>query len=417
MTGEPDRLLRDLETVLAVSRAMGSERRLDQLLDLICTAVTDLIQAERTSLFLVDRERGELFSTVAQRSTLIRLPIGNGIAGTVAATGTAINIPVAYDDPRFNPDNDRRSGFRTRSILCMPLVNHSGAVVGVIQALNKRGAPAFVAYDEQVLAALCSQAGVAIDHAQFVASEMERQRLEQELAIAAEIQAGLLPDAAPEVTGWRFAAFAKPCDETGGDYFDYLPRPGGIDVVVGDVTGHGIGAALLMSTARAFLRALHSVAAEDLGLVITRFNVLLEQDMADDTFLSLAICRLGEDGSLGYIAAGHEPPLVWRNATRTFDTLESTGLLLGLFDGETYTQVPLPPLQRGDLVLLFTDGLWECADPEGQPFGLERLRALVAEAAPRGAVGVRDALIQASLDHLGGGSPADDLTLVVAERC
>lgn len=416
MTADRDRLLHDLETILAVSRSMGSERQLDRLLDLICAAVTDLIQAERTSLFLVDRERGELWSTVAQNSTAIRLPIGSGIAGSVAATGTAINIPSAYDDPRFNPENDKRSGFRTRSILCMPLVNYSGAVVGVIQTLNKRNGQAFGAYDEQVLSALCSQAGVAIDNTQLIAAELERQRLEHELAIAANIQAGLLPDRAPEVPGWRFAAFAKPCDETGGDYFDYLPRSGGIDVVVGDVTGHGIGAALLMSTARAFLRALHSAMGGDLGAVVTRFNVLLEQDMADDTFLSLAACRLGEHGACSYIAAGHEAPLVWRAATGTFDALESTGLLLGLIDSETYAEVALAPLKAGDLVLLFTDGLWECSDPSGQPLGLERLRTVVAGAAPRGAEAVRDALVAASLAHLGGNSPADDLTLVVVER-
>lgn len=416
MTAERDRLLHDLETILAVSRSMGSERQLDRLLDLICAAVTDLIQAERTSLFLVDREHGELWSTVAQHSTAIRLPMGSGIAGSVATSGATINIPSAYDDQRFNPENDRRSGFRTRSILCMPLVNYSGTVVGVIQALNKRDGKAFAAYDEQVLAALCSQAGVAIDNTQLVAAELERQRLESEMEIAANIQAGLLPDVAPEIPGWRFAAFAKPCDETGGDYFDYLPRPGGVDVVVGDVTGHGIGAALMMSTARAFLRALHGVMAGDLGAVVTRLNALLEQDMADDTFLSFAACRLGEDGALAYVAAGHEPPLVWRAASRTFDTLDSTGMLLGLLDSETYAEMALPALHAGDLVLLFTDGLWECSDATGQAFGLDRLRAVVAETAPRGAAGVRDALVAASLAHLGGASPADDLTLVVVER-
>jgi len=417
MTAASDRLLHDLETILAVSRSMGSERRLERLLDLICSAVTDLIHAERTSLFLVDRERGELWSTVAQNSTAIRLPMGSGIAGSVATSGKVINIPSAYEDARFNPDNDRRSGFTTRSILCMPLVNYSGAVVGVIQALNKRDGTAFGAYDEQVLSALCSQAGVAIDNTQLVAADLERQRLESELAIAADIQSGLLPDTAPEVPGWAFAAFAKPCDETGGDYFDYLPRPGGVDVVVGDVTGHGIGAALLMSTARAFLRALHSVHAGDLGDVVTRLNVLLERDMADDTFLSLAMCRLGEGGALAYVAAGHEAPLVWRAASRTFDVLDSTGLLLGLIDSEIYSESTLPVLHPGDLVLLFTDGLWECSNAAGEAFGLERLRGIVAEAAPRGAAGVRDALVMASLAHLGGTAATDDLTLVVVERC
>jgi phosphoserine phosphatase RsbU/P len=328
-----------------------------------------------------------------------------------------INIPSAYDDPRFSAENDRRSGFTTRSILCMPLFTYSGEVVGVIQALNKHNGQAFGAYDEQVLSALCSQAGVAIDNAQLVAAELDHQRLARELEIAATIQAGLLPDIAPSTPGWRFSAFAQPCDETGGDYFDYLLHADGIDVVVGDVTGHGIGAALLMSTARAFLRALHTVVPDDLGELVTRFNSLLEQDMAEDTFLSLVACRLGKDGHAAYVAAGHEAPLVWRAATKTFDTLESTGLLLGVLADEVYVERALPPLQRGDLVLLFTDGLWECTDPSGQAFGLDRLREVIAQASDRGAEGVRDAVVKASLAHLGGAAPLDDLTLVVGECC
>ena len=415
MPDDAARRLRDLDTILAVSRAMGSERDLARLLDLIISGVTSLVDADRSSLFLVDHETQELWTTVAQHTTAIRLPLGSGIAGSVASSGQTVNIAAAYQDPRFNPDNDRRSGYRTESILCMPLVNYTDRVVGVIQALNKRGGP-FSAYDEQVLGALCSQAAVAIDNAQLIASERDRQRLEHELELAAGIQASLLPATAPQHPCWRFAAFARPCDQTGGDYYDYLATAAGeLDVVVGDVSGHGIGSALLMSTARAFLRAL-LLQGEPLALIMTRLNRLLEADLPADTFMSMVACLLRDDGAVAYVAAGHEPPLVWRAATRSFDTLDSTGLLLGLIDSEEYGECRLAPLAKGDLLVLYTDGMWEASDAAKNQYGIKRMQEAIADTAVRGADAVRDVLVAGTLGHLAGAPPLDDMTVVVVER-
>lgn len=416
MDAERDRLVADLATILEVSRAMGAERDLGRLLDLIVSATTTLIEADRTSLFLVDGERHELWTTIAQRSTAIRLPLGRGIAGSVAESGETINIPDAQNDPRFDSDNDRKSGYTTRSILCMALRNHQGATVGVIQALNKRGGSPFNDYDEQVLSALCAQAAVAIETARLIAAERERERLAHELELAAGIQAGLLPARAPEAPGWSFASFARPCDETGGDYYDYLIGNRGIDLIVGDVSGHGIAAALIMSTARAFLRAVHDLDDEDPGAIVTRLNRLLEHDLGDDTFMSLVTCRLGGDGAVSYVSAGHEAPLIYRRASGTVAFAGDTGLLLGVLGDEVYETVRAESLAPGDLVLCFTDGIWECADAAGDQLGLDRVKAIVAETGPRGAIAVRDALVAASMSQLGGLPPRDDMTLVIAER-
>jgi len=421
--------LDDLHTVMAVSRAMGRERDLGRLLDLIIASASKLIGADRCSLFLVDHQRGELVTRVAQGTVrTIRMARDQGIAGSVAVSGQAVNIPDAYADPRFNREHDTASGYRTRSILCMPLVNYDQVVVGVIQALNKRvlvqegdsgtdriEIRAFSSYDAEMLGALCSQAAVAIDNAQLIAREGDRQRLARELELAAQIQLGLLPSAAPECAAWRFAAWAKPCDETGGDYYDWLPGAGGIDMVVGDVSGHGIAAALLMSTARAFLRALHE-GGGPLATLVTRLNHLLEQDLADDTFMSLAVCRCRDDGTVGYVAAGHEPPLVFRIADGRFDALDSTGPLLGMLDDADFTACELRPLAPGDVLVCATDGLWEARDRAGQEWGMERVRALIAAHACGGAQAVADALVAGVQAHLAGQPPGDDITLVVAER-
>jgi len=155
-----------LTGLLEVGKAMASERNLDRLLQLILGEVTKVMGADRSSLFLVDRERNELWSKIAQGLEVreIRVKIGLGIAGYVAQTGKIVNIQDAYADPRFNQATDLRTGYRTRTILCVPMQNHLNEVIGVLQVLNKRDG-SFTREDEELLLALSSQAAVAIENA------------------------------------------------------------------------------------------------------------------------------------------------------------------------------------------------------------------------------------------------------------
>ena len=167
-------------------------------------------------------------------------------------------------------------------------------------------------YDERILGLLGNQAAVAIQTAQWVERDRERQRLARDMELARTIQRSLCPAEPPAVVGWRFAAWQRSCDATGGDYYDYLLCPAGCDLIVGDVSGHGLGAALYMSTARACLRALHGTAPTE--RVLERVNVLLESDLSDDSFMTLLSVGIDADGRVSYVSAGHDPPLVWRAA-------------------------------------------------------------------------------------------------------
>ncbi len=155
-----------LNALLEVGKAMASERNLDRLLDLIMSEVTKVMGADRSSLFLVDRERSELWSKIAQGlgGREIRIKVGMGIAGYVAQTGKTVNIQDAYDDPRFNEETDLHTGYRTQTILCGPMLNMRNDVIGVLEVLNKRGG-LFTREDEELLLALSSQAAVAIENA------------------------------------------------------------------------------------------------------------------------------------------------------------------------------------------------------------------------------------------------------------
>lgn len=413
-----DKLAQDLRTVLSVSRAMTLEHDLDRLLDLIVTAVSDLVEADRTSLFIVDAAAKELWTISAQGTDIIRLPIGSGIAGTVAITGETINIKNVHKDKRFNNANDRKTGYTTKSMLCMPLVSHDDLIVGVLQTINKKNDEPFLNYDEEILAALCSQAAVAIDKTQLIAADREREVLARDMEVAKNIQQKLLPDSTPESRHWSFAAYQECCDQTGGDYYDFVAhdQEQSIDVIVGDVSGHGIGAALMMSTARAFLLGLYEHNA-DLDQLLGDLNRLLERDMADDTFMTMCIARAQADGCLNYASAGHDPPFVYRHAGDSFDDLDSTGLLLGATDEFDYGIEQVTKLEKGDIFIVVTDGIFEAHDKDtGEEWGVKRLRECIARHAASGAQELCDAVVAEVKDFVGGKQTADDFTIVVGKR-
>ncbi len=177
-----------LDVMLDITRRLMSVTDLDALLLTMAESTADLLAADRATIFVVDRDREELWSRIALGASEIRFPVGRGIAGTVAQTGETINIPDAYSDRRFNPEPDRRSGYRTKSLITFPMKGDEGRVIGVFQVVNKRGGGPFTRIDEDTLASLASSAAVALENAQLIA---EQKRLWQSLieTLAATVDA------------------------------------------------------------------------------------------------------------------------------------------------------------------------------------------------------------------------------------
>lgn len=415
MTPTIEKRLQDLRTLLEVAQAMTGVRQLQPLLELIVASATRLVDADRTSLFLLEPD-GSLWTRVAQDSTDIRLPPGFGIAGIVARTGETMSIPDAYEDPRFSRAVDVKTGYRTRSILCVPLVTPSGSVVGVIEAMNKKGDIPFDADDEESLRALGSHAAVALDTQRLLDGELKRERMESEIELARKIQENLRPRKLPEPSWLRLAAWQETAEKTGGDYYDVMEAPlGSFDLLVCDVSGHGLASTVLMSAARAYLRALHLVESNPQKL-IEKLNRLISPDIPDDAFATLVACRIGPGGDACYVSAGHLPPLVYRPRAKTFDAHEETDIVLGYSVDSTYRAHQIDRLERGDLVVLATDGLYEAANPEGLLWGLDAVREAIAAAAHEGAHGVIEALRAGVFGYSERLFLDDDITLVVAEK-
>jgi HD-GYP domain-containing protein (c-di-GMP phosphodiesterase class II) len=177
-----------LDVILDITRQLMSVTDLDALLHTMAVATADLLAADRATIFIVDQDRNELWSRVALGASEIRFPMGRGIAGLVAATGQAVNIPDAYTDARFNPEPDRLSGYHTKTLLTFPMKGNEGRVIGVFQVVNKKGGSPFTASDEDTLASLGASAAVAVENAQLIA---EQKRLWQSLieTLAATVDA------------------------------------------------------------------------------------------------------------------------------------------------------------------------------------------------------------------------------------
>jgi len=416
-----ERRIADLERLLDVSRRLGATVELDPLLAAIADAATSVLDCERATVFLLDRQAQELRSRLATGIASspiaeIRFPVGRGIAGEVARTGVAIDIPDAYADPRFNPDFDRQSGFRTTSMLTLPLSGHDGAIVGVLQVLNKRGGP-FGGRDAEVAAFLGTQAGVAIQRQMLLEEYATKQRIERDLNIARTIQQGLLPKEQPQVPGYDVAGWNRPADQTGGDYYDFMPLDdGGLAITIADVTGHGIGPALVVSETRALYRAVVRHAA-DLATAADQVQALLAQDLPEGRFVTAFFGVLDpQRGAVRFVSAGQGPILAYSAATGGFVDLPTQGLPLGIVPELPYDPAVEHPLAPGDVLVLLTDGFYEWTNPADEQFGTARVSDLVHRHRTLPATEMIALLYQAVVEFAAGTPQGDDLTAVIVRR-
>jgi phosphoserine phosphatase len=447
-----DKLLAALEKVLQISRDMVATSDLDELLGVILARSMELLEAERATLFLYDPETDELVSRIAAGSGEIRVPAGAGIAGAIAKGKQILNIPDVYADPRFNREVDRKTGYRTRNILGAPLLDYSGNLVGVLEVLNKhaKGAPdpgeaagpAFTDDDIKLLSTLAAQAGVVLQRARLLDHYIEKQKMEQALQIARDIQQGLLPQQNPIVAGFDIAGWSSPADETGGDIYDFFQ----LDerhwtLTIADATGHGIGPALVVAEARAMLRVLalqlflaSGQAAAGMGAppapppagegrlldvsdIMAKVNDLLVADLSSSRFVTCFFAVFDADRALiRYVSAGQGPILFYHRADDRFEELPATGMPLGIMTGADYAERLDRTLEPGDMLVVVTDGFFEAIDKDDVPFGIERVCATVRRLHDRPAEEIIQTVRREVTEFTGTTVQDDDLTAIIVRR-
>jgi sigma-B regulation protein RsbU (phosphoserine phosphatase) len=412
---EQQKQITQLSLLFEATRLLNSTLDLAELLELILKIASKEVKADRGSVFLVDTLNHQLWSIVASglQQQEIRIPFGTGVAGHVAETGEMINTDDVYKIPFFDPTFDSKFGYKTKSLLCLPIKHHTGEIVGVIQLLNKIGAPAFTAEDQDFLDKLSGHMAMALENAQLHRDQLVKQRLEKELALARGIQRSLLPESPPVVPGYELFVLNEPCFEVGGDYYDFLSLgPQSLLLVIADVEGKGVGSALVMSTLQATLRAL-IMHLHSLEVLAVSLNEMIYNDTKSEKYLS---CFLGlvdtRRNGLHYINAGHCPPILIRAETAEVLSLDEGGTVIGLFPKAEYKRGSVN-LQPGDVLVCCTDGILEACNAAEDEFGKERLSDCVSRNRHKNAQGIVEAVLAEVNTFAVGGCYTDDKVLMV----
>ncbi len=289
-----------------------------------------------------------------------------------------------------------------------------GEPVGVLSAFSKTAKGIFTDEFLELFKNLAAQVGVAWRNARQTTRLIKARERERELQIAKTIQAGLLPDCTPVIQGLALAGICVPAQEVGGDYYDYLQRDADtVDLVLADVSGHNVGAALLMAQTRTFIQA-KGRELRTASEVMTTLNSFFYADLTRaELFITMFYLKYHSPSrTLSFANAGHNPPLVWRAATGTCEYLDAEGLILGIRKQVTFEEKQIQ-LQPGDLLLLYTDGLTEAENAVGEFFGTERLCALLQQNFTLSTAEIIDLLLRQGRLFAGFQHFKDDVTLVV----
>jgi len=410
-----------LTRLLEVALELGGAHDLDHILRIATTGVCDAVGCERASLFVYDDRRQELYTRVVTELEIaeIRHQRDKGIVGWVATHRELQNVPDPHADPRWDSTVDLRTGFRTQNILAAPVMQvgepATTRVLGVLQLLNKPGG--FDAFDEQVIRGFAAHVALALDRRRMQDELRAADEIRQAMEMGRQIQSTFLPKTLPEIRGYEVASWWQPAEFVSGDYYDWLPLPDGRwGFLVGDVSGHGLAAALIMASVRAMVHVLAQTKSVP-ERITDLLRASITADLNDSRFITFLFLALNLDThTLTYANAGHAPAYRFHAHSQSFERLPPTATPFGFPQVVLPPATPHAPLRPGDMLVLGTDGLIEVRNSAGQMFGTERLLRLIREYAPLPLAELVRRVSIAVCEFHGRPLPPDDTTLVVIRR-
>jgi serine phosphatase RsbU (regulator of sigma subunit) len=408
-----------LQALLEITQNLRAAIALDQVLQNVLDSLfTIFIQADRGFIVLRESEGGPLVPKAvkhrrADEADTIR--ISRTIVNQVMSSKEAILSADAASDSRFDTSQSI-ADFRIRSMMCAPLVDSDARALGVIQIDTLDQRSRFQQNDLEVLASVACQAATAVENAQLHEAALHRQALEHDLDLAHRVQQGFLPDAPPRVAGYEFFDFYEAANQVGGDYFDYVPLSGKrLAVVLADVSGKGIPAALLMAKLSAEAR--YSLASNPTPAeAMNQLNASFASSGWEDRFVTFVVAVLDlEKHEVKIANAGHMAPLL-RHGNGRVEPVgdEQTGVPLGVDPHTHYDQCMLR-LGPGDSLTLFTDGISEAMDSRGNLYGLDRLKQQLKADLP-GISGLGGAILDDVKRFVGSWAQSDDMCLICFGR-
>ncbi|HZE68092.1 MAG TPA: SpoIIE family protein phosphatase [Pyrinomonadaceae bacterium] len=409
-TGDLLALISKVGITLLASATLG------ETLEQIVSLVFEAVPADRCLLMMRSEGSEELRVAVARLRDRVgevgEIRVSRNVLEEVVFRGKSVLTSDAQHDPRFASGTVVLQG--VRSVLAVPL-GVADKVFGIIYADSPIAEGRFTEDHLKVLTTLASVAAIRVENARLVESRLEQERLERELSLASEIQQRFQPTAPPQVQGYELQGISFPCYEIGGDYYDFIKRDDGrLVIALGDVSGKGTAAALLMSSLHAAIHA-QSGSHDSLVATISAVNRYLADNIPSNRFVTLFYAELDpESGALSFLNAGHNPPLIVHSAG-TVEQLASGGLPLGIKRDAEYRE-GRTQMQCGDVLVIYSDGVTEAVSPTGEEFGPTRLYEVVSRNVDASAAGIRDRIESALTKFAQGTRAADDITLVIVKR-
>lgn len=418
---DPGELQRQNRVLAILSKAASElviHQPLEQLFDTILNLLLEAVAAERGAILLLEgTPPAAVIKASRSRQGDVLTRISRSIARRAIDERVSLLLPNVLEDVRFkSEDSILASGIRTA--MCAPLWFASpeqggDAVIGLVYVDSLQHAHSFTEDDLRVLTALANVAAAKIENVRLLEESMEKRLMEEDMRMAAEIQNGLLPREAPHIDGWDLVGCNRPCRTVGGDYYDFAIEDGRLLVALGDVSGKGTGAALLMTVLRAAVRAHWTDAT--LSDAVARINRTVCQNVPSSKYVTFFLAALDPaTGRLSYVNAGHNPPLLVR-AGGAVERLEEGGLVLGMFENVVYASATVE-MRLGDTLVVYSDGVTETWSPQGEEFGEESLMALAVRSRTLDADSLQNAVLREIERFEAGARATDDRTLVILKR-
>lgn len=399
-----------LGALVTAGRKLAGHCRLEELFPLILKLTIEAVKASRGAVMTLE-PGGEIRARAIHGEGL---RISTAVRDRVIEQRKSLLVRDTSVDLDFA---DRKSilAQEIRSFLAVPLQTDE-EVIGFIYLDSPRLLREFTGSDLNLVTVMANIAAIRIEHARLIEAEKARLLMARELERAAEIQRRLLPAEPPTLANLDLAGYNAPCRTVGGDYYDFLPYPDGrVALLIGDVSGKGMGAALLMSSLQARCRVVFENPGE-LGAQVSHLNRITAANCPGNCFITFCAVVLDPaNGVLHYCNAGHNMPLLL-HAGGDLESLGATGLILGIVPSATYEEKTCR-FDCGDLLVLFSDGVTECCKPGAEEeFGEARLGARLRDQQGQPAAAVLDAIKAEIVTFTGGTPAADDVTLVAACR-
>ena len=401
-----------------------SSQKINSWLDLktLCNEITENIQrilkADWCILRLLDQENQVLIATASSGFPLskIRHPVLD-LSAPICGLAVSNKKDILIEDVQTSTGYPGLAVIfkQSRTLICS-LLEAKGEIMGAITMGRSKDNPIFTARDLKIVQSITAQAGIALLNARLYEEAVQKERMGRELEIASQIQKSLLPQSPPEIKGLDIAAICEPALEVGGDYYGFIAySPHRIGIVIADVMGKGVPAALFTAMAHSVFKA-EARDGHSTMKTVDQFNRILFEDLAhSDMFLTMFFAVIDtEEMVIQYTDAAHNLPMLCRGATGELIELETDGVLVGALPDGGYGEESME-LHPGDCLVMFTDGVTEHPGPEKEMYGEERLRSGIRKNVNESAARVQEAIMDDLKDFAGGCPPADDITMVVVK--